>query len=1686
MSAGQLARQRSSSSGTRPANRSNTPVSVPNSVYDIGFQPCAATASIFLFAQGTRVICLHHDSLAIERKFERHKEPVVLLSVDNVSERGSGRLVVSYDAGQTAIVWDLFTGDEIARFASYEPLKVAAWMKDGNVAFGNQQGNVILFEPPTSEHRSARTIFDPITALAPASDCQTYAIGYQNGTILIATLQPTFTILHTLSTSRTPSAIAGLAWHASSTKQKSDMLAVQSADGDLRVWSIAKPPTVDQPKVIRALKRGDNVDAALNWIAWSKNGRILQFSQGETWSWDVRTKHVAYEPIPTVEGVTALANYGPTATLFTLGPDHSIQQYDLSPPALTKSVRYDPSFTPTKHVPSTQTTPKINQHGIPGAAPPIPLYKTQQPTHSPASLSTIQQAASEMQAVEHARMLRAEMGSPISTTSGAESYDSRSSTGHRQKHAPSISSRGASGTTFSTFSPSMVARDSFSGVGSTYFPQTASIASSGRRSKGSRLRQEVLLSPENQILDLFPYTRARLASLPYSPQPSQALDQSKATSGELRRHMLQIVFGWEDDIEPMVRDELSNHLPGSMNATLLSKWLGEVQVDSMASLMGGVPLSTTDWMLLALSQMNGQGSAGKQVGHSFAQRLLQQGDIHTAATILIGMGDREDAVEIYISRNYYMEGILLTCLLFPDEWQRQAHLVRRWGEYVVENSQQHLAIRCFSCTGVDTSLAWASPDQSPFAGIHPTPKMPQIISPPTSPPPQANKQGASSRVTTKNASLKLITSFGAENAQFKFPGLKSDDRTPTNAPGVTPIAESALSPGGTPSTYLRPQLRTRNNGAKTPGGYSRHRLPSIGETPIDVIPPPFPISRPGSRPNKLPTPNDSETEEKDSGSNIITQEATLFPPTVEAAPLTLSSARYDPSGEATPQQTPQTALPTTAMRTSILPPTMDRFSAIQEKSRTRNGSRDRKPDGLHIHMPSLNQVNLNAIATGSSGKSDHRRSNIWSSSHSNGTLSSGHLEIRSDTRSPPVTGQSWTSSAKSPSASGRSVDQYISSLEEAQFYSQQHKESRKTHRSRDGRSHTSKTGEHKSRSKARHRELSEDRGRSGVKYIRPAKRSPSSPVPMSPEDLQKYRDANSQSIGSTISLSRDSSPEVPPTHSRGQSSRRKAVSKNRSHSKTSGYSQSTVRRISPNGLLDSQVTSEATSLMSSRIASPDVFLGVDGRGRSHSKQDGSIARSPSSPLPMSPQAKHYRISDDEEDPLRLVEANRHRLRSAQRSTGRRPRERGTSARRDASPDRRRPSQARAAYTSLTTDQSADQKTSDAEKVSSDSNGPGLRRTKSQRSLKKEMAARELEARRESLMQRDMVPAIPHPSSLSSSRPSIAMRSRTDLTNSPTSVGFSRVASPVQLASPSAQNGTMSEDSTGNELSPEVRAASTGPGYGLPSTPRAMRHPRYGSKDEDVPAVPDLPDSFYQNGRDLRRSMSAPVPDLEVSLPSDMPRHPAFHQGLRPSTKRPNFSPLGDIGKERRTPSWDAQQAANTTSIASIDATLQGAEADNIIIVQSHHQSPTIIPELQHLASPPPPPPAPSHPAFRSDEHTHSISSGSGVGTINIVMDNVSRDGTPMIEIPGTFVPDAPKTTPMMNVPTLSSVSMETSPGHRRGRSIDNIGSRFNFKGLTDRMRSSSRGRNNNTKSPKIPEEPVHHIPSPYESLPEFF
>lgn len=57
------------------------------------------------------------------------------------------------------------------------------------------------------------------------------------------------------------------------------MLAVQTHDGDLRVWSVAKNYTSEEDvKVVRILRRRDSSVPGPNWMGWSKNGRIIQFS----------------------------------------------------------------------------------------------------------------------------------------------------------------------------------------------------------------------------------------------------------------------------------------------------------------------------------------------------------------------------------------------------------------------------------------------------------------------------------------------------------------------------------------------------------------------------------------------------------------------------------------------------------------------------------------------------------------------------------------------------------------------------------------------------------------------------------------------------------------------------------------------------------------------------------------------------------------------------------------------------------------------------------------------------------------------------------------------------------------------------------------------------------------------------------------------------------------------------------------------------------------------------------------------------------------------------------------------------------------------------------------------------------------------------------------------------------------
>ena len=106
----------------------------------------------------------------------------------------------------------------------------------------------------------------------------TIVLRYKNGSILIAALQPTFAILHTLTGSWATLPIVTLAWHGSSSKHDSVMLATQTERGDLQVWNIAQAPSTETPKVVRAMRTSNHPMPGAAWLAWSKQGRIVQHS----------------------------------------------------------------------------------------------------------------------------------------------------------------------------------------------------------------------------------------------------------------------------------------------------------------------------------------------------------------------------------------------------------------------------------------------------------------------------------------------------------------------------------------------------------------------------------------------------------------------------------------------------------------------------------------------------------------------------------------------------------------------------------------------------------------------------------------------------------------------------------------------------------------------------------------------------------------------------------------------------------------------------------------------------------------------------------------------------------------------------------------------------------------------------------------------------------------------------------------------------------------------------------------------------------------------------------------------------------------------------------------------------------------------------------------------------------------
>ena len=483
-----------------------------------------------------------------------------------------------------------------------------------------------------------------------------------------------------------------------------------------------------------------------------------------------------------------------------------------------------------------------------------------------------------------------------------------------------------------------------------------------------------------------------------------------------------------------------------------------------------------------------------------------------------------------------------------------------------------------------------------------------------------------------------------------------------------------------------------------------------------------------------------------------------------------------------------------------------------------------------------------------------------------------------------------------------------------------------------------------------------------------------------------------------------------------------------------------------------------------------------------------MVRSPSSPLPMSANAKMYQESDDEEDYRKALE-DKEKFRS--RHGGSRSTSRGVpeavspqASRRERSSSKREHSSRREGSRrregSLRRESSVRKENDQERSVSrrrpsgesaeityrvpilqrapSTEHAGDLKAMKDERQRKKEEAARELEERRKSLAQRPQVPSIPHPS---------------DFAPQPTRTG-SGDASPMTTPATSSSQ-------TGEPRRSMYARSGSNVHIGLPATPKAMRL-ILESEGRGIPGVPPIPANFAQ------RSSPGGSPKATAPSPKGSPRQapegnlltllPAtvYQPPTRPNIPRSMSAPIPDDPHDSPARSGGSRvgsvRQSSRGEIRGIDALIGGGTEPRrgSYDDQAPPAPPPLLKELQHLAMPPPPPPAPLQGLAHHGEAATRTSAG-----IEIVKDD-DESHSAAITVPATDVA----------VPVISPPVPPQGKGHNRGRSITESTSTGNslasrISKATERLRSASRSRKESrTKSPI---EPAPYESIPYESIP---
>ncbi|KAF3191026.1 hypothetical protein TWF106_008028 [Orbilia oligospora] len=969
--------------------------------------PCASTSSLFIFAQGSSIACVKHDTLQLERRFEAHAADITLIAADTSAETGDGQ-VISLDVSKEAVVWDSGSGEEISRFTAYEEIRVATFLRNGTIALGDNMGNIILFDPVRSEAVSCRTFQMPICALAPSADSKFFAIGYQNGTVIIATLMPTFVIHHTLANGNASSfPVTVLAWHGSSSRQKSDMLATQSNDGDLKVWSIAKPIDGGEvARVVRVLKKPDAYPSRRNWMAWSRNGRILQYSDYDTSIWDVRTKKVAWEAVMSKSNVLALSVYGPKGLMFTIDRHQNVQQYNLYPPQMVANVQHLPANAPPSppmSVSHDNSRPNSNrktemertesQRSVAMERSDSKASKFSQDARAIAAMKRDETRTPLGQIAHELEMLEELEKSHLKSSNMARS-DSMQSSGtgisHHQKSASVASSiksytsgTGASDTT-SLASPrgfdDMATPRRFHPLSqeigmSPITPKAPSDALQpvpyAQRnvngdplptpglppSNGDFYDEQLYMVPPVGQLELFPNLKDKLAGITY--RTPMHTDRARYDD-ERRREMFSSVFGFEGDAEALIREEIAQHPARSLQSLMLRLWLHDLDANALNVLMGSETLVPSDWLFIALSAMGGQKS-WQQTVRVFIMRLIQKGDVHNAVMCFLMIGERDQAIEHYVSNKKYMEAVLLTALMYK-EWRRLSILVRKWGEHAAENNEGSLAMRCFAIT---ENIPDPVPTPAPTTGNHSRKSsLSGSIKSPTSPQKAQNvlskpERPISPRVgsSVRNTAARLF-GFGDKDKEKKH--TNSNEANIMDMPWNRPIDEQRNQPQ---PSRINTDV-TPGTGAEAVDKKEMIISGPINTTPVDgrigtpalqrVASPGFPApGRVGSPALSMHNTNNLPVRTISPKPPSIVDRTASPRPTITGSQLPQRIESPGPERMASPSPAPSMAVSNYGP-SRVASPAQDGGLAVPQ--RTGSALSQRKPPGLHIQLSSFHDV----------------------------------------------------------------------------------------------------------------------------------------------------------------------------------------------------------------------------------------------------------------------------------------------------------------------------------------------------------------------------------------------------------------------------------------------------------------------------------------------------------------------------------------------------------------------------------------------------------------------------------------------------------------------------------------------------------------------------------------------------------